>query len=37
MKKVISILLTAAILVSMLSVGASAASAETVEQMADAQ
>lgn len=37
MKKAISILLTAAMLLSVLSVGASAASAETVEQMAAAQ
>lgn len=37
MKKVISVLLTTAMLISILSVGASAASAETVERMADAQ
>lgn len=37
MKKVISVLLTTVMLISILSVGASAASAETVERMADAQ
>lgn len=37
MKKVISVLLTTAMLISMLSVGAYAASAETVERMADAR
>lgn len=37
MKKAISVLLTTAMLISILSVGASAASVETVERMADAQ
>ena len=37
MKKAISVLLTTTMLISILSVGASAASVETVERMADAQ